>query len=371
VLELHRNIFRKRYTDFLCALVKWSNSSYTLGDMHAQILTHPAPISTAPLTSTDLSIPNLADEEVLIRVLACGVCHTDLHLAEGDLPAKHLPLVPGHQVIGIVEQIGAGVNPQRIGERVGVPWLHSTCGNCEFCNRGDENLCPHARFTGWDADGGFAEYIRANANFVMTVPACFSDIEAAPLLCAGVIGFRSVRLAGCQPREHIGLFGFGASAHLTLPVLRHWDCAVSVFTRGADHRAQALALGAGWAGFAEDAPPTPLDRAILFAPAGELVPLALGKLRPGGVLVINAIHMSPVPTLPYSLLYGERVLRTVANATRQDASDFLSLAERIGIHVDVEPFPLKEANIALQRLKEGRIRGAAVLSIGETRMLPS
>jgi alcohol dehydrogenase, propanol-preferring len=340
---------------------KFKKHFYTLVEMRAQILAHPSPVSSAPLSGADLPIPELAAGQLLIHTLACGVCHTDLHLVEGELAAHHLPLVPGHQVVGTVVKTGAGVAVEKIGQRVGVPWLHSTCGVCEFCKRGEENLCPYAKFTGWHTDGGYAEYLVADANYVVPIPARFADSAAAPLLCAGVVGFRSLRLAGIQPRERVGLFGFGAAGHLALQVLAHWECSVSVFTRGAGHRAQALELGARWAGSAEDLPPEPLDRAIIFAPAGELVPLALRKLRPGGTLAINAIHMSDIPAMEYPILYGERVVRSVANATRQDAVDFMALAERIPLRAEVQTYPLLEANRALQDLKAGKIQGAAVL----------
>jgi propanol-preferring alcohol dehydrogenase len=330
--------------------------------MRALQLRAPAPIEAAPLVPADLPPPAPAPGALLVRVRACGVCHTDLHLAEGELPPRHLPLTLGHQVIGLVEQAGPAAG-FRSGDRVGVPWLQWACGECAFCRRGQENLCGRACFTGWDTDGGYAEFVAVDARFAVPIPPAFTDEQAAPLLCAGIIGYRSLRQAELQPGEHLGLFGFGASAHLALQVARHWGCDVSVFTRGAQHRALAEALGAGWVGTPGQAPPRPLDRAVIFAPAGDLVPLALGHLRPGGTLAINAIHMSPIPSFAYNLLYGERTLRSVANATRQDAAEFLPLAADAQLKVEVELFPLADANRALLALKRRELRGAAVLTI--------
>jgi propanol-preferring alcohol dehydrogenase len=300
---------------------------------------------------------------LLVSVKACGVCHTDLHVVEGELPAHQLPITPGHQVVGIVEEIGPEVTRFQPGDRVGVPWLHRACGACEFCRRGEENLCDRAQFTGWDVDGGYAEFMLADERFAVPIPAGFADVQAAPLLCAGIIGYRSLRLADLQPGEHLGLFGFGASAHLALQVARGWGCTVSVFTRRPEHRALAEALGAAWTGAADQKPPRLLDRAVTFAPAGELVPLALGHLRKGGTLAINAIHMSPIPALDYGLLYGERTVRSVTNATRRDAEEFMALAARLGIKTEAQTFPLAEANRALLMLKRSEIRGAAVLEM--------
>lgn len=329
--------------------------------MIALQLDAPAPVETAPLQARDVPPPEPAAAEVLIQVRACGVCHTDLHVAEGELPARRRPLILGHQVVGRVVRAGPAAAGPQPGDQVGVPWLNWACGECAFCRRGEENLCPRARFTGWDADGGYAEYLAVDARFAVPLPAAFADVEAAPLLCAGIIGYRSLRRAEIQPGEHIGLFGFGASAHLALQVARHWGCAVSVFTRGAAHRALAEALGAAWAGPADQAPPRPLDRAVIFAPAGELVPAALARLRPGGTLAINAIHMSAIPSFDYRRLYGERTVRSVANATRQDAAEFLALAGPAGLRVAAEAYPLTEANRVLLALKRRELRGAAVL----------
>ncbi|MBL8055054.1 MAG: zinc-dependent alcohol dehydrogenase family protein [Anaerolineales bacterium] len=329
--------------------------------MIALQLDAPAPVETAPLQARDVPPPEPAAAEVLIQVRACGVCHTDLHVAEGELPARRRPLILGHQVVGRVVRAGPAAAGWQPGDRVGVPWLNWACGECAFCRRGEENLCPRARFTGWDADGGYAEYLTVDARFAVPLPAAFADVEAAPLLCAGIIGYRSLRRAEVQPGEHIGLFGFGASAHLALLVARQWGGAVSVFTRGAAHRALAEALGAAWAGPADQAPPGPLDRAVIFAPAGELVPAALARLRPGGTLAINAIHMSAIPSFDYRRLYGERTVRSVANATRQDAAEFLALAGPAGLRVAAEAYPLTEANRVLLALKRRELRGAAVL----------
>jgi propanol-preferring alcohol dehydrogenase len=332
--------------------------------MKAMILREPKPAEQNPLALAELPLPEPAPGQVRLRVRACGVCHTDLHLAEGEIALPKLPVVPGHQIVGQVDALGEGVARYVLGDRVGVPWLYSTCGVCDYCRRGLENLCAQARFTGQHVDGGFAEYMVVPADFAYPIPAGFPDEQAAPLLCAGVIGYRSLRLSEIRPGGRLGLYGFGASAHVTIQVAHHWGCQVYVFTRGEAHQRHALALGAAWAGQAQDTPPAPLDSAITFAPAGWLVPQALRALRPGGTLAINAIHMSPIPELPYELLYGERTVRSVANATRQDAEELLRLAAEIPIHTDVELYPLADANAVLQRLKRGEVRGAAVLSLG-------
>ena len=333
--------------------------------MRALQLSTPGPLSTASLRLVELPPPaqTLAPDCLLLRVRACGVCHTDLHIVEGDLPPKKLPIVPGHQVIATVTQVGAAVTRCHIGDRVGAPWLHSACGACEFCRRGEENLCDRALFTGWDVDGGYAEYMLAHEDFVAPIPPEFSDVQAAPLLCAGLIGYRSLRKAEAQPGEKVGLYGFGASAHIVIQVARYWECRVSVFTRSLEHRALAASLGAEWVGGAEQDPPHPLDRAILFAPAGWLVPVALRHVRKGGTVAINAIHMSPIPEMDYNVLYGERTLRSVANVTRRDADEFMRLAAQIPITTEVQAFPLEEANRALRMMKRSEIKGAAVLVV--------
>jgi propanol-preferring alcohol dehydrogenase len=329
----------------------------------AMVLREPRPVEENPLTYVDLPKPEPAPGQVRLRVRACGVCHTDLHLVEGEIALPKLPVVPGHQIVGQVDAVGTGVTRFHVGDRVGVPWLYSTCGRCDYCRRGLENLCDDARFTGQHVDGGFAEYIVVPAGFAYSIPIGFPDDQAAPLLCAGIIGYRSLRLSEIQPGGRLGLYGFGASAHVTIQVARHWGCEVYVFTRGAEHQRHALDLGAAWVGQAQDTPPAELDSAITFAPAGWLVPEALRVLRKGGTLAINAIHMSPIPEMPYDLIYGERTVRSVTNSTRQDAEELLRLAASIPIRTDVELYPLQQANAVLQRLKESEIKGAAVLQI--------
>jgi propanol-preferring alcohol dehydrogenase len=320
-------------------------------------------VEESPLSLRDLPTPQPGPGEILLRVRACGVCHTDLHTVEGELALPRLPVVPGHQVVGTVAEVGEGVRTFRPGDRVGVPWLYSSCGTCAFCRRGEENLCENAQFTGLHVDGGYAEYMVARADFAYPIPEHFSDAEAAPLLCAGIIGYRSLRLSEVKPGERLGLFGFGASAHLAIQVARHWGCEVFVFTRSEEHRRLAQDLGAAWTGAPDQEPPAPLDRAILFAPAGHLVHNVLRALRRGGTLAINAIHMSPIPELPYALLYWERTIRSVANSTRRDAQEFLQVAAEIPVQTTVEEYPLEEANRALAQLKRGQVRGAAVLRI--------
>ena len=329
--------------------------------MEAMILREAKPAEENPLTRATLPVPEPAPGQIRLRVHACGVCHTDLHLVEGEIALPRLPVVPGHQIIGQVDTLGEGVTRFGAGQRVGVPWLYSTCGACETCQRGLENLCDSARFTGQHVDGGFAEYMVVPADFAYAIPAGFPDEQAAPLLCAGVIGYRSLRLSEIQPGGRLGLYGFGASAHVTIQVARHWECEVYVFTRSEEHQRHALDLGAVWVGQAQDTPPEQLDSAITFAPAGWLVPEALRVMRKGGTLAINAIHMSPIPEMPYATLYGERTVRSVANATRRDARELLALAADIPVHIEVELYALDEANAVLRRLKKSEIQGAAVL----------
>lgn len=332
--------------------------------MRAMQLAASAPIEERPLQEVDLPLPEPGPNEVRIRVRMCGVCHTDLHTVEGDLPLPRLPLVPGHQVVGVVDAEGPGVMRFQTGERVGVAWLGWTCGRCEACLRGEENLCARAQFTGLQRPGGYAEYIVADASFVYPLPAGFSDGQAAPLLCAGIIGYRALRLTEVRPGQRLGLYGFGASAHVTIQVARSWGCQVYVVTRSEEHQRHARDLGAVWVGGAGVQPPDPLDGSIIFAPAGSIVPDALRALRPGGVLALAGITMTDLPQLPYELIYGERVLRSVANSTRQDAEELLALAAAIPIRTDVEVFPLEEANEALTRVKHSQVRGAAVLNVG-------
>lgn len=345
--------------------------------MRCQRLRLPAPIERSPLAIEDCPIPQPSSGQVRIKVSYCGVCHTDLHIAEGDIHPPKLPITPGHQVVGSIDAIGPDVKDYPIpsswtgargaayiGQRVGVPWLHSACGVCFYCRRGLENLCEQARFTGFHVEGGFADYLLAEANYVLSLPDSISDRDAAPLLCAGIVGFRSLRLSDLQPGERLGLFGFGAAGHLAIQVARHWDCEVYVFTRSDRHRRHAEDLGASWTGGAEDKPPNHIDRGIIFAPAGWIVPLALEKLRSGGTLAINAIHMSDIPQMPYSKIYGERTMRSAANATYQDGVDFLLLAAEIPIKPAVTLYPLAQANQALQDMKASAIDGEAVLEVG-------
>jgi propanol-preferring alcohol dehydrogenase len=331
--------------------------------MQAMILREAKPAEENPLIKANLPMPEPAAGQIRLQVHACGVCHTDLHLVEGEIALPKLPIVPGHQIVGQVDILGDGVARFAPGDRAGVPWLYSTCGICNYCQSGLENLCDNAHFTGQHVDGGFAEYMVVPAEFAYPIPQGFPDEQAAPLLCAGIIGYRALRLCEIEPGGRLGLYGFGASAHVTIQVARHWGCEVYVFTRSEDHRRHASELGASWVGRAQDTPPAELDSAITFAPAGWLVPEVLRVLRKGGTLAINAIHMSPVPELPYALLYGERTVRSVANSTRQDAEELLRLAAEIPIHTDVELSPLVEANAVLQRLKRAEIQGAAVLQV--------
>jgi len=325
-------------------------------------LTSTQRIEDNPLKERDVGVPQPDDPDVLIQVDACGLCHTDLHVIEGELPPKRSPLTPGHQVIGVVERMGREVSGRTIGERVGVAWLHRACGECAWCSSGDENLCERALFTGYDVDGGYAEYIKAPGNFVYSIPRVFTSEQAAPLMCAGIIGFRSLRVAGVQPGERVGLFGFGASAHLAIAVLRSWKCEVYVSTRGKSHRELAESLGATWVGSETEKPPVELDRAITFAPSGDVVLAALASLRKGGVVAINAIHLDRMPQFDYdTLLWGERQIRSVANMTRADARDFLALAAEIGLRPRVTVFSLDQANEALMAVKRDAVDGAAVI----------
>ena len=331
--------------------------------MRAMRLNKPKPVEEAPLELVDLPVQEPGAGMLRLRVKACGVCHTDLHIVEGDIHPPHLPITPGHQVVGIVDAIGEELLPApvQIGDRVGVPWLYWTDGTCGFCRRGEQNLCPNARFTGFDVDGGFADYMLAHTGFVLSLPESIPDEAAAPLLCAGIIGYRSLRQADLQPGERLGLIGFGASAHLAIQVARYWGCEVYVFTRAKQHRQHALELGAAWAGGLEDEAPSLVDRAIIFAPSGLLVPTTLEKIRPGGTLAINAVYMSDIPQMPYRLIYGERTLRSVANATYQDGVEFLQLAAEIPVQADTSVYPLEDANRALVDLKYSKLNGEAVL----------
>jgi alcohol dehydrogenase, propanol-preferring len=331
--------------------------------MKACSLTHPAPIESNPLQFGDRPEPAIGPGEVLVRVETCGVCRTDLHVAEGELEPRKSPITPGHQVVGVVEECGSGATRYQKGARVGVAWLHHTCGVCEFCRSNRENLCEKAVFTGWTVDGGYAEYVSAHQDFVYALPEQAPDLHLAPLLCAGIIGFRTLRVSGIQHGGALGLYGFGAAAHVAIQVARYWDIQVYAFSRDQKHRSLALELGAAWAGDSMDEPPVKLDAALIFAPAGELVIAALRTLKRGGTVALGGIHMSPIPLIDYNLLYWERVVRSVANNTRRDGEDFLRLAAEIPIRTQVQEFPLSEANQALQALKHDAVRGAAVLRV--------
>ncbi len=327
--------------------------------MRAMILEAPG----RPLSLTDVPGPRPAAGQVLLRVLACGVCRTDLHVVDGELPEPALPLIPGHQIVGIVERLGADAAGVRRGDRIGVPWLGWTCGTCAYCLSGRENLCAGARFTGYHLNGGFAEAAVADARFCFHLPDGYRDLQAAPLLCAGLIGHRALRMTGDAAR--IGLYGFGAAAHIVAQVARWQDRRVFAFTRAGDEttRQFALGLGAEWAGDSLGPAPEELDAAIVFAPAGELVPAALRALARGGTVVCAGIHMSDIPSFPYELLWGERAVRSVANLTRRDGEEFLALAPRVPVRTEVEVYGLEEANEALAALRAGRVRGAAVLKV--------
>jgi propanol-preferring alcohol dehydrogenase len=314
-----------------------------------------------PLRAADLPLPQPGPEQVLLRVHACGVCRTDLHVVDGELAEPKLPLIPGHEIVGTVVEKGERVERFGVGQRVGVPWLGWTCGTCRYCQGGRENLCDRARFTGYQLDGGYAEYTLADQRYAFALPAAYGDAEAAPLLCAGLIGYRSLVMAGAGRR--LGLYGFGAAAHIIAQVARHQGREVYAFTRPGDTEGQQFArnLGAVWAGDSDQPAPEELDAAILFAPAGPLVPLALRAVAKGGIVVCAGIHMSDLPSFPYHLLWGERTVRSVANLTRRDGEEFLALAPQVPVRTTVETFPLTQANEALERLRAGRIQGAAVL----------
>lgn len=328
--------------------------------MKAAVLSSPAQISKRPLRIEDAAAPELVPGNVLLRVRACGVCRTDLHIVEGELPMRGEAVIPGHQIVG--EIIAGGSTDLPSGMRVGVSWVGGTDGTCWYCRNGFENLCDSPTFTGYSVNGGYAEYALARADFVFPLPESLDDLHAAPLLCAGIIGFRSLRVAGTQRGERVGLFGFGASAHLVIEVLKSWKCKTYVSTRGESHRKLASSLGAEWVGAENDKPPVELDRAITFAPSGDVVVAALSSLRKGGVVAINAIHLDRIPQFDYDrLLWGERQIRSVANMTRPDARDFLQLAAEIALHPKVTVFSLAQANEALLAVKNDAIDGAAVI----------
>lgn len=327
--------------------------------MRAMVFTAPG----QPLEYRDLPVPTPQPEEVLIRVEACAVCRTDLHIIDGELPAPNLPLVPGHQIVGTIERLGERVTRWTVGQRVGVPWLGWTCGECRFCRDGRENLCDQAQFTGYTRPGGFAEYTVADQRFCFALPTDYDATAVAPLLCAGLIGYRALRLAGTG--ERLGIYGFGAAAHLMTQVARWQGREVFAFTRPGDTEGQRFAreLGAVWAGSSTELPPVPLDAAIIFAPVGDLVPYALRAVEKGGVVVCGGIHMSQIPAFAYELLWGERVLRSVANLTREDGEAFLQIAPQIPVRTTVQIFPLTELNTALNALRQGKLQGAAVIQI--------
>lgn len=318
-----------------------------------------------PLRAAELEVPEPGPGRILLRVHACAVCRTDLHVVDGELPDPKLPLIPGHQIVGAVEGIGEGVERFAVGDRVGVPWLGYTDGTCRYCRSGRENLCDQARFTGYQIDGGYAEYAVADHRFCFSIPEGYPDLQAAPLLCAGLIGYRSLRMAG--DAERLGLYGFGAAAHMIAQVASYGGRRVFAFTSPGDEEAQSFAreLGAAWTGGSDEAPPEELDAAIIFAPVGPLVPAALRAVAKGGTVVCAGIHMSDIPSFPYRILWGERSVRSVANLTRRDGEEFLDLAPQVPVRTEVVPFPLDAANEALCALREGEIRGAAVLVVDE------
>jgi len=332
--------------------------------MRAAVLEH----ARTALVVRDVPTPEPKPGQIGVRVSACGVCRTDLHIMDGELPVPKLPLVPGHQVVGTVAELGPGVRGFSVGQRVGIPWLGFTCGTCAFCMSGRENLCPQARFTGYHEDGGYAEYAVADARFCFPLPAGYSDLQVAPLLCGGLIGYRALRMAGTGARR-VGFYGFGSAAHILAQVCRSQDRAVYAFTRPGDVSAQSLALrlGASWVGDSQQKPPVPLDAAIIFASDGALVPAALRAVDRGGTVICAGIHMSDIPSFPYEILWEERMVRSVANLTRADAREFLALAARVPIRTEVEVFSLEGANDALTRLRTGRIVGSAVIDLGGRR----
>lgn len=341
-------------------------TTYRGNCVKAQVLKRATLVESSPLELVELPVPQPGRKEILVKVTACGLCHTELDEIEGRITPK-LPVILGHEIVGRVAALGKGAGKHRIGDRVGIAWIHSACGKCRFCRAELENLCPDFKATGCDADGGYAEYTVVSEDFAYPIPARFSDVQAAPLLCAGAIGYRDLRLSGIKPGQTLGLFGFGASAHIVLQIAKHQGCEIFVFTRGEEHRQLARQLGAIWTGNPEDASPQKLDCAIDFTPVGETVPMALNVLEKGGRLVIAVIRKrTPIPPMDYAhLLWDEREIKSVANITRQDVIEFLPLAAEIPILTEVEEFSLAQANDALILLKEGKVQGAAVLKIGE------
>jgi propanol-preferring alcohol dehydrogenase len=328
-------------------------------------LDDPQPIEEGPLVLVDKAVPEPKVGEILIQTIVCGICHTDLHTVEGELPLRKRPVTPGHQVVGVVEKAGGDTTRFKVGDRVGVAWLYSTCAACSFCREGKENLCEKARFTGLDVDGGYAEYMVVPEGFAYPIPDGFSERDAAPLLCGGIIGYRALRLSEIKPGQRLGLYGFGASAHVCIQVAVHWGLEVYVFTRSRHHQELAKKLGAAWVGQAKDSPPAKLHSSIIFAPAGGLVLDALGALGKGGTLALAGIYMTPIPQMDYeAYLYHEKTVRSVANSTRKDGEELFTLAAEIPIRTETQTFSLEEANRALQMLKQGKINGAGVLTVG-------
>ena len=333
--------------------------------MKAMILDHDGDVSTAPLQLRDVPVPEPGRGHVRVKVHVCGVCRTDLHVVEGELPPSTRPIIPGHQTVGVVDRLGAGVTTLNLGDRVGIAWLQATCGTCEFCTAGRENLCESPTFSGYHVHGGFAEYALVPARFAYPIPSIFSDAEAAPLLCAGIIGYRALRRSGLKPGQRLGLYGFGASAHITIQIARHWGCPVYVFSHREAHRRLAEQLGATWVGHSTESPPEKLHASIVFAPVGHLVPPALQALERGGTVAMAGIYSSDVPSLVYDRdLFHERSLQSVTANTRQDGLDLFRVAAGIPIRTHTQAFRLEEANQALQALKAGTINGAGILTIG-------
>lgn len=335
--------------------------------MRRRLLESPGSVAGWPLKCAEIDDLEPTRGEITIGVAACGVCRTDLQIVEGDLTARTLPIVPGHQVVGRVLRVGDGVSNWAVGERAGAAWLGGACGSCAYCDAGLENLCADAEFNGWDRDGGYAEQVNVRADYALRIPSSFSDIDAAPLLCGGIIGYRSLKISGIQPGGRLGLYGFGASALLSMQVAKHWGCDVFVATRSPTEQRRAIEMGATWTGSYHDRPPVALDAAVTFAPAGYVVVEALKSVARGATVAINAIHLDRIPEFGYDLLWGERQIRSVANFTLDDARQFLELAAEVPIQTVADVYPLADANLALHRLKDGLVEGAAVLEMESRR----
>jgi alcohol dehydrogenase, propanol-preferring len=331
--------------------------------MRAWVLQKPRPVAQKPLVLSELPLPEPGPMEVRLKVLVCAVCRTDIHIVQGEIPLPKLPIIPGHQAVAEVEKLGSGVSNLKVGDRVGVPWLASTDGDCEYCRSGQENLCDHGRFTGQWVDGGYAEFMLARADFVYPIPHGYDSLHAAPLLCSGVIGYRTLKLAQVPPGGKVGMYGFGSSAHITIQVARHLGLEVFVITRGQKGQKFARELGAVWAGGPDETPPVKLDSIILFAPAGELVPVALTHLKKGGTVACAGIHMSDIPQFPYDILWGERIIRSAANSTRQDVRELLQIASDIALKPEIEVFDFEHLNDHLIAFDRGMVRGTSVIKI--------